>query len=86
MKIFKDDKLELFTRFEKDYLEYIEKDTSEEGVLFPNYIEILDIGLRYSHFLLVEKENMAVYTLRKIEVYDIVDEKKWMLAKIKYGI
>jgi hypothetical protein len=46
------------------------------NVTFPSYVKSLDIGIEFIGWL----GSRDYYT------YKIIDEKKWTLSKIKYGI
>lgn len=52
-------------------------------ILYKKFIEDKDLGLVTN----VTKANEATYGREiRSDYYKIVDEKKWMLAKLKYGI
>jgi hypothetical protein len=66
---------EVFDVFENEY--YI------STKLYKRFIEDKDLGLVTN----VTKDNEATYGREiRSDYYMVVDEKKWMLAKIKYGI
>ena len=57
------------------YVEWLESSTET----YTSFIKGKDIGIELVEYLYDEK------TLRQYNVFRIINEKKWLLAKLKYG-
>lgn len=66
----------------KFYFTFLEKFTYSYTNSWKSFIETLDLGVYYIYSYSDETSR----TTKSIHVYTIVDEKKWFLSKIKYGI
>lgn len=63
--------------------DYFEKEYQQSKFLYNEFIRIKDLGLQP----IVSKENENNYG-RSIhsDYYKVINEKKWLLARLKYGI
>lgn len=64
---------DIWDRFQHEY--YADQPCSGRGSGWKLFISNKDLGIRYS----------PSYTLDLIHVYEVVDEQKWLLTKLKYG-
>ena len=69
---FRDNKNVLIETFRMEFV------YDSSTMIWKEFINNKDLGIRYIQDLVINK--------RWTKCYDVVDEKKWLLAKIKYGI
>jgi len=69
---FEDIKMVIFKFFEKEYEIWCNANTTNEFLTFAKFIKYKDLGIEY------------VRGFFRIH-YRVIDEKKWMINRLKYG-
>jgi hypothetical protein len=70
--------------FLPDVFNFLKEEWKSSNTLYSKFIQDKNIGLETNHELLMAESRwgLDVYT----DFYKIIDEKKWTLNRIKYGI
>lgn len=70
----------------KFYFIFLEKFACSHVNSWKSFIETLDLGVHYMHSYSddTSKITKSIH-VGNIDIYKIIDEKKWLLSKIKYG-